>query len=280
MSRCGGLPGQYRVQSERTILVTGGTGSMGSAVVGGLLARGHRVRVASRRPAPDRSRPEWATVDYRRNRGLDAAVRDVDVVVHCTSGMRRAVDVNLIDNLVETGRDPHLVYISIVGVDRVHHPYYRYKLDTERLVERSGLPHTILRATQFHDLVRVACAVLARPPVMFVPDMPMQSIDTADVAARLVGLATGPAAGRVPDLGGPEVRPLCELAGEYLRAVGGRRRVRGFRLPGGVFAAYRAGYHTTPEQRSGGRTFAEYLAARPQPAELAYRPADPGRDWA
>lgn len=265
--------------TERTILVTGGTGRLGSAVVGGLLARGHRVRVASRRPAPVRPRPEWATVDYRRNRGLAAAVSDVDVVVHCVSGMRRVVDVNLVDAVRSAGRGPHLVYISIVGVDRVHHPYYRYKLDTERFIERSGLPHTILRATQFHDLVRVACAALARPPVMFVPDLPMQPVDTADVAARLVELACGPPAGRVPDLGGPQVRSLPDLAAEYLDAVGGTRRVRPFRPPGRVFAAYRAGFHTAPERRSRGRTFADYLAARPRPADPGYRPADPARDW-
>ncbi len=58
---------------------------------------------------------------------------------------------------------PHLVYVSIVGVDRVPVPYYRIKLEVEQLVEASCLPWTVLRATQFHDLVASALWVLTRP---------------------------------------------------------------------------------------------------------------------
>jgi uncharacterized protein YbjT (DUF2867 family) len=87
----------------------------------------------------------------------------------------------------------HLVDISIVGVDRVPYRYYQAKLQAERLVQASGLPWTILRATQFHQLVLLVARGLARLPVVPVPAATsFQPIDAAEVADRLAGLAAGP----------------------------------------------------------------------------------------
>jgi uncharacterized protein YbjT (DUF2867 family) len=96
------------------------------------------------------------------------------------------------------------VYVSIVGVDRIPYGYYRAKLATETVVEESGLPWTILRATQFHDLIRRIAGVLAKSPVVPVPaGVRFQPVDVHEVAARVVELATGTPAGRVDDMGGP-----------------------------------------------------------------------------
>ncbi len=86
----------------------------------------------------------------------------------------------------------------------------------------------------------------------------IQPIDVRDVAARLVELATGPPTGRVPDLGGPEVRDAPELARAYLRATGRRRAVLSVRFPGAVAAAYRRGHQLTMPRP--GTTFDEFLA--------------------
>ena len=64
---------------------------------------------------------------------------------------------------------PHLVFVSIVGVDRVPLGYYRRKLADEQLISTSGLPWTVLRATQFHDVVAALLGILAIPPIMIVP---------------------------------------------------------------------------------------------------------------
>ena len=246
------------------ILVTGGTGTLGRVLVRRLVDEGTPVRVLSRRPPPAGRPPVgWSTGDLKTGRGIDAAVAGVDGIVHCATGLG---DVGAARHLIESARragSPQVVYISIVGVDRIPFGYYKSKLEAERLVESSGLPWTVLRATQFHQLILRGCEALARLPVMLVPaGTAFQPVDAREVAGRLAGLASGPAAGRVPDMGGPEVRDAAELARGYLQARGRHRPVRAIRLPGDVFAGYRRGGHLAPDHATGQVTFAEFLAER------------------
>jgi uncharacterized protein YbjT (DUF2867 family) len=78
-----------------------------------------------------------------------------------------------------------------VGVDTIQYAYFRAKRAVERMIEDSGRPWTILRTTQFHDLVLTMLSMLARPPVAVVPrGMRVQPVDTGEVADR-VDLAPG-----------------------------------------------------------------------------------------
>ncbi|MER5387621.1 NAD(P)H-binding protein [Saccharopolyspora sp. NPDC002686] len=245
------------------ILVTGGTGTLGRAVVERLLDAGHDLRVLSRRSRPAAAGYEWATGDLRTGEGIDAATSGVDAIVHCATTLGRK-DVAATQRLIDSARrsgDPHLVYISIVGVDEVPLPYYRAKLEAEERVVSSGLPWTILRTTQFHDLVARMTSVQRRSPVIAaLAGVDFQPIDVQEVAARLAELAVGAAAGRVPDMGGPEIRSHRDLAREYLAATGRRRLVLPIRVPGAAFAGYRRGGHLAPEHAVGRVTFSDFLA--------------------
>ncbi|MDN3295777.1 NAD(P)H-binding protein [Streptomyces ficellus] len=242
-----------------TILVTGGTGTLGRHVTELLRADGHEVRVLSRHTVP-------YAVDLREGgTGLDAALVGVDTVVHCASRPRGG-DERAARNLIAAARQAgvgHLVYISIVGVDRVPLGYYRTKLAVERLIEESGLGWTILRTTQFHDLVLKLLEAVAKLPVMPLPaGVSDQPIEVTEVAARLAGLAAGAPAGRVADMGGPEVRTFPELARAYLRASGRRRPVVSVPLAGKAYRGMRAGGHLTPANAVGKVTFEEFLTGR------------------
>lgn len=242
-----------------TILVTGGTGTLGRLVTERLRADGHEVRVLSRHAQP-------YAVDLRKGGpALDTAVAGVDTVVHCAS-TQTGGDENAAEHLIAAARRAgvgHLVYISIVGVDRVPFGYYKAKLAVERQIERSGLGWTVLRATQFHDLLVRFFQGLGKPPVMLLPaGVSDQPVEVAEVAGRLAELALGAPAGRVPDMGGPEVRTFDSLARAWLAATGRRRRVVNMPLFGRAYRAFREGGHLAPERAVGQGTFEEYLATR------------------
>lgn len=242
-----------------TILVTGGTGTLGRLVTERLRADGHDVRVLSRR-----SRPYG--VDLREGgAGLDAAVEGVDTIVHCAT-TQTGGDEKAAAHLIAAARRAgvgHLVFISIVGVDRVPFGYYKAKLAIEKMVEESGLGWTVLRATQFHDLPVTLFKALAKSPVMLLPaGVRDQPIEVAEVADRLAELAAGEPAGRVADMGGPEIRTLESLARAYLKATGRRRPVLNVRLWGKAYAGFRSGGHLTTEHPVGKGTFEDYLTRR------------------
>ncbi|MEU9831868.1 NAD(P)H-binding protein [Streptosporangium sp. NPDC048047] len=243
------------------ILVTGGTGRLGRALVPRLLSAGHAVRVLSRRPSSDERM--WRG-DLVTGEGLEGAVGGVGVIVHCATGNGRA-DIagtrNLIRAAARAGR-PHLMYVSIVGVGRVDMAYYRAKLACERLVERSALPWTIQRTTQFHELIVWMCTSQRWLPMIVMPGgVSFQPVDAGEVADRLVTLVGAPPAGRVPDMGGPEVRPATDLARAYARSRSSRRPVVSVPMPGAGIRGYREGGHLTPEHADGRITFEQFLAA-------------------
>ena len=240
-----------------TVLVTGATGALGVPTVERLRAAGHDVRALSRR-----SGPGLVTGDLLTGAGIDDAVSGVSTVLHLATGLRRK-DAVIARTLLDAARDAdvaHLVLISIVGIEHIPLGYYRDKVEIERLVSTSGVPHTILRATQFHTLVEQLFTAQRRLPVLLAPAFDVQPIAPAEVADRLVELASSAPAGRVPDIGGPAVRPLPELAAVWAARRGLRRRVLPVRWPGRVFAGYRAGHDLVPGPPYGRVTFEEHLA--------------------
>src|SRR5215218_4933164 len=141
-----------------TVLVTGGTGVLGSRVVSRLASGGNAVRVLSRRERQGGDGVQSFRGELRSGKGLSAAVDGVDTIVHRASSplwRARATEVSGLRNLIAaTGAArPHLLYISIVGVDRIPYYYYRAKWEAEQGLSASSLPWTILRATQFHYLI-------------------------------------------------------------------------------------------------------------------------------
>ena len=248
--------------NAREILITRGTGSLGSRVVARLNAAGEDVRVMSR----DR-RANTVQGDLLTGEGLEEAVEGVGTIIHCASSplrKTRQVDVEGTRRLLRAASRAgvsHVIFISIVGIDRnPYYPYFRHKLDAERVVERSGLPWTTIRATQFHEFVLKQIRFLELGPVALVPKgFLLQPIDTGEVAERLVELALSAPAGRVPDVGGPEVRTFADLARSYQKVAGRRRRLIEVPVPGKTARAFRQGAQTCPERRYGKITWEEFL---------------------
>ena len=96
----------------------------------------------------------------------------------------------------------NIIYVSIVGIDRIPLPYYKTKLRVEEALTASGIGHTTIRVTQFHDLIETMfSAQRFLPALVAIKGVRFQPIDTHDVATHLVSLIDKGPAGRVDDIG-------------------------------------------------------------------------------
>ena len=241
------------------VLVTGGTGTLGSRVVTGLVARQHTVRVLSRRigPAVDGT-TRWVG-DVRTGEGLDAALSGVDVVVHAASNPRRRVretELAGTANVLAAARPvgAHVIYVSIVGVDRQRFSYYRAKYAAEQLVESYLGDWSILRATQFHQLL---ARFLSYGVFFRTPNLGFQPVDAGDVAGRLVALTESRDTGHMADYGGPEVLSIAELVDVKRHCTG--RSTRLVPVPTVSFLSdFDRGFHCTPDNLDGTVTWEEW----------------------
>jgi uncharacterized protein YbjT (DUF2867 family) len=238
-----------------TILLTGGTGRLGRHVAAVLRSRSLDHRILSRSPGDGRVVADLATGD-----GLADALAGVDTVLHLATSRRKDIG-HTRRLLAAMSPAQHLVFISIVGVDRIPYGYYRDKVASEQAIEGSGIPFTIIRVTQFHGFVNEVLEAQRRLPVTLVLPVSAQTIHMPEVAGRLADLAEAGPSGRVADLGGPQQLTLREYAREWQDARGVRRPIWAVRLPGKTMAAFRAGHHMSGLPGAGRVTYREYLEA-------------------
>lgn len=246
------------------IFVTGGTGTLGSHTVPLLRAAGYDLRILSRSAREDTEGVEYVTGNLLAGEGLDEALAGIETVLHM-AGAPKGDDVatrNLAQDAARAGVQ-HIIYISVIGADKVPVGWLRMKAAAEQAIAESGVPYTILRAAQFHDLTLKAVRAMAKLPVVPNPGgLRFQPVDARDVAARLVELVAGPPAGLVADIAGPEVIAMGDLVRSYVRASGKHRVLMPIRIPGKAGKAYRAGDNLTLEGALvGPGSWADFLAA-------------------
>jgi uncharacterized protein YbjT (DUF2867 family) len=248
-------------------LLTGATGTLGTALRPRLADAGHEVVAASRDPpSGDATAAEWVELDLGEGTGIEAAVGGVEVIVHAATapqGDTEAVDVEGTKRLLDAAADAgvtNFVYPSIVGVDEIPFSYYEHKLAAEEAIEASSVPETVVRATQFHEFVDGLLSGVAKLPLWPLPTrLESQPIDVREAADEIVRHATPEPAGRVPAVGGPEVLRLGEMAKSYREARGLRRPIVRVPLPGEVASGFRAGEATCPDRTVGTTTWATWL---------------------
>jgi uncharacterized protein YbjT (DUF2867 family) len=241
------------------IAVVGGAGTFGTLVTAELERRGHTVRVLSR------SAPQYK-VDLRTGAGLPQALEGVEVVVDSSNdakgdpqvlaeGTRRLLAAEA------QAQVAHHVLISIVGIDRAPFKYLGAKLEQEQVVRKSAHPWSILRATQFHQLLDQAFGSLAGYGISPRSRIELQPVDPREVATAMAdAIAQGPW-GAGLEVAGPEVMTMSELARIWSRSTGRRRMPMPLPVFGKPASAARAGALTAPAA-AGKLGFAEWLGER------------------
>lgn len=253
------------------VLVTGGSGRLGRDVVHTLLARKQTPRIFTHRhdvTVPNGA--ELAEGDLRTGVGLDTALDGASIVIHCASNAREqgfATDIagtQTLMRMAESAGVTHIVFISIVGVERSDYGYYQAKREAERIVESSAMPYTILRATQFHDLVYGLLQGWddGSERLNVSAGMRFQSVAQDEVAAQLIELANAAPAGYAPPMRGPETLAIEEMARDYL-AVQKRGGIVETVAPQGTqYSVFRSGVNLLPDDAAatyGRETWAEFL---------------------
>jgi uncharacterized protein YbjT (DUF2867 family) len=254
-------------------LVTGGTGTLGRLVVPRLQNAGYDVRVLSRRSHESRDGIDFVFGDLTTGEGISTAVEGTDIILHLAGRMKGNEDETrrLVQAASQVGTR-HLIYISVVGadkipisssIDRAMFGYFESKLAAERVVAKSGLPWTTLRATQFHQSMVKLVQQMAKLPIIPVPaGWRFQPIDAGEVADRLVEHAPEAPSGLVPDIAGPRVYEMAELVRSYLHASGKYRLLLPVGSPGKAARVFRAGANLAPDRAVGRRTWEDVLAGR------------------
>ncbi len=206
------------------IVVIGGTGLIGSKVVEKLKQRGHEVLAA----APSTG------VNTITGEGLKAATAGAQVVIDLANSPsfedKAALDFfetsgsNLLAADAAAGVGRH-VALSIVAIDRTDNGYFRAKAAQEKLIEASGVPYTIVRATQFMEFLGGIANSSTEGKTVRLPPVLFQPIAADDVAANVADAALAPPRNGIIEIAGPERAPFNEIVARYLKAVGDPREV-------------------------------------------------------
>ena len=248
------------------ILITGGSGTLGQQLVPRLKSAGYSVRISSRKARSNENDGsiEWAQASLESPSGWADAVQDVDVIVHAASfPFKRGADIKGTGYMLSAANlagVQHIVYISIVGVDKRDWFYYKEKFACEQLIKESSIPFTILRATQFHDFANMLLKeMFLRSRIGFLPNgWRIQPIDGSEVAAILSAAVRKGPAGYLPEAGGPEVLTLEEMAETWM-AVFGRRRIIKIPFPFLMGKAFGNGHNLAPDSRIGKLTWRDWV---------------------
>ena len=186
------------------IVVIGGTGLIGSKLIEQLSAHGHDAVPAA---------PQTG-VNTLTGAGLSAALAGADVVVDVSNSPSFADDdvmrffVTSTSNLLKAEQDAgvkHHVALSVVGTETLPDSgYLRAKAAQEDLIKQSGVPYSIVRATQFFEFTRAIADASTIDGKLHLAPVHYQPMASADVASAVGRAAVGAPLNGVKEIGGPE----------------------------------------------------------------------------
>jgi uncharacterized protein YbjT (DUF2867 family) len=201
------------------IVVIGGTGLIGAKTVPILSQDGHEVVVASPKSG----------VNTITGEGLKEVMAGAQVVIDLANSPSFE-DKAVLEFFETSGRNllaaeaaagvRHHVALSIVAIDRTDNGYFRAKAAQERLIVASGIPYTIVRATQFLEFLGGIVASSADGNRVRLPPCLFQPIAADDVAAIVAEMALAAPRNGIVEIAGPERAPLDQIVARYLKAVG------------------------------------------------------------
>ncbi|CAF0828278.1 unnamed protein product [Rotaria sordida] len=261
------------------VLIVGGTGPVGRTLSKLFLSSQTPFLIGSRNPIAinndndnvgSQLTSKWIHMDLTKDEGINKSIDDdVDTILYLASlphatNDNQLIDVTLTKNLlnsIQKKNIKHLIYLSIVGVDKMPYSYYKGKLECERLIKESGIPYTILRATQFHSLVEDFANYLLNYPMDTVSKVAkIQPIQVEAVAMELAKIVQEPPLNGTYDIGGRKIYTMKETADLLLKARPEKKPVDNMPIIGEILNEFAEGYNTCDNISLNSNTWEEYLA--------------------
>jgi uncharacterized protein YbjT (DUF2867 family) len=244
------------------ILITGGTGTLGKSLSRLLTSQNIPHNIGSRSSKAGMN--NIVAMDLLNNTGVKEAVEGKQIIFHLATDLKK--DAVLTENLLQAianNRNIHLLYSSIVGIDKVPFAYYKQKLASENLIKRSGVPYTILRATQFHEFIHQIITMFLKYPVGLLPKKIIsQPIDVAMVAAELYRLSQEVPVGKTIEIGGVAALSLEQMANEWIQQSGKKKLVFNFPIWGELGRTFCNGSLTTKSISTESMSWEQWLEER------------------
>jgi uncharacterized protein YbjT (DUF2867 family) len=207
------------------IVIIGGSGLIGAKTVERLRKKGHEVVAASPKSG----------VNTITGEGLADALKGADVVVDLANSPSFE-DKAVLEFFETAGRNLHAaetaagvrhhVALSVVGTERLQASgYFRAKMAQENLIKRSGIPYTIVRATQFFEFMGAIAESSAVGETVRLSTAYMQPIAADDVAEAMTDVALAAPVNGMIEIAGPERARISDLVGRFLSATRDPREV-------------------------------------------------------
>lgn len=259
------------------ILITGGNGVLGQAISKLFISNHTDFLIASRskvlKSYTTTKTPDfdfkWLYMDLSKKETLNKySEHGINTILHVASLPLQKIrgeyaDVVLTRNLLESIQPvniKHFIYISIVGIDKIPFSYYQGKLECEKLIATSGIPYTILRATQFHDFVDGITRKLLKFPVALVPKLAkVQPIQVEAVALEMDKIIKKTPLNNIENIGGRNIYTMNEIVDSWQKFQQQKRFIFNMPARGKVMKALIEGYNTCDNIALSSNTWEEYL---------------------
>lgn len=245
----------------KKIFLTGSTGLLGRKFLNEINKKEYEIILGKR--SLDESNAEFKQTYFNlEDDESELNLKNIDIVVHLASdtlNLSSESDIKGIEKILKSFnlyRVKHLVFISIVGVDKIPLKYFKTKHKIEELIQNNCKSYSILRSTQFFEFFEKEVQKQLRKKIAIVPNIKYQPIETDIVAKKLVEICERKSTNSIMEIGGSNVLHFCNAIRTYRKWNNNKSLI--IRIPNFVFGKF-GNALTTKHKILNSMNWVEYL---------------------
>ncbi len=246
------------------ILVSGASGNLGKCLTTILDREGLHYHITTRKKV--QSGEKVLYLDLQTGEGIDNGCVGKKIIFHLASGTKKAdrsTDVLSVQKLIGASlknKVSHFIFISIVGIEKVPIKYYKFKVEAENIIKSSGVPYTILRATQFHEFIDNMISTFLKYKIgPLQMNGKNQPIETSVVAEKMFDIYKNGPINNTLEIGGPQVLDFRHLSTSWQKYTHKKKMIIPIPTVGKALSAIRTGALTCSVMNHDSCSWEDYL---------------------